>query len=174
MRLWWAFGLLVLIAVLVAAAATARLFVWPETTGASRADAVVVFGASAEERLAKGIQLVDEGVAPVLVLSAPDSETALCSGRGRVRVICFEPDPFNTRGEAQTVGRLATREGWETLVLVTSTYHITRARLLLDRCFAGHVDVVAAKPSESLEQEIGNIFHEWGGLGDALTIARDC
>jgi uncharacterized SAM-binding protein YcdF (DUF218 family) len=173
MRLRWAFGLLLLIAVLAAAAATARLFVWPETSGVSRADAVVVFGAAVDERLMKGVELVDEGVAPVLVLSAPE-EPALCSDRGRVRVICFEPDPFNTRGEAQAIGRLATEEGWDSLVLVTSTYHVTRARLLLDRCFGGRLEVVAAKPSEGLGEKIGNILHEWGGLGDALTVARGC
>jgi uncharacterized SAM-binding protein YcdF (DUF218 family) len=157
----------------VAVAATARLFVWPETTHTSNVDAVVVFGAAVDERLAKGLQLVDGGLAPVLVLSAPDG-TEFCTHRPNVRVICFEPDPFTTRGEARAVGRLARARAWKRVALVTSTYHATRARLLLDRCYAGEIDVVAAEPREGFRTRIAKILHEWGGLAYAVAAARGC
>ena len=44
------------------------------------------------------------------------------------------------------MGALAEKEGWKSVVLVTSTYHATRAGMLLRRCHDGDVDVVAAKP----------------------------
>ncbi len=70
------------------------------------------------------------------------------------------------------VAALAEKRGWRSLALVTSTYHVTRARLLLDRCFEGRVDVVDAKPSDRLP--VRSIVHEWGGLAYALSVARGC
>jgi uncharacterized SAM-binding protein YcdF (DUF218 family) len=162
------------------AAATARLFIWPETTGTSRTDAVVVFGANIKERLARGRMLADDRVAPTLVLSALPPDSELCPAgartfrRGRVHGICVTPRPYTTRGEAQTVSRLAERRGWRDVTLVTSTYHVTRARLLFGRCFAGRIQTVAATPQKDLVGHAEEILHEWGGLAYSVLIARGC
>ena len=61
-----------------------------------------------------------------------------------VKLICFAPDPGTTRGEAETLGRLAKQFRWTSVVLVATSFQDTRARMLVRRCFAGSTYVVAA------------------------------
>lgn len=156
------------------AALTAYLFLWPPSDQVVPADAVVVFGArSRPERLAAGLRLMRRHIAPVLVLgTAPRSR--LCHGGAAFEVVCFIPKPFSTRGEARFVGRLAARRHWNSLDLVTSRWHTTRAGLLLRRCFNGKVHVLGAKPTDDLPQLAEDVAHEWGGVIYALTWARGC
>jgi uncharacterized SAM-binding protein YcdF (DUF218 family) len=145
--------LLALLGVLLAAwlVLCAVLFVWPpaETGAPAHADAVVVLS-GAENRLPKAEQLIREGVAPVLAISSvlhtPHWRAArrLCRlGRyRRARVLCFEAKPYSTRGEAETMTRIADRHRWNSLVVVSSTFHLTRAQLLFQRCYAGKLSLV--------------------------------
>jgi uncharacterized SAM-binding protein YcdF (DUF218 family) len=164
----------VAVAVLLVVALVAlnlRLFVFPASSTPTHADAVVVLAGGDGERLDHGLDLVRKGVADTLVLSTgPDS---LCNGHESFDVICFLPDPADTRGEAQAVGRIAREHDWHRLVLVTSDYHVTRAHLLLDRCFAGTVDVSPAKSGKGPIFLLVAIGHEWGGLVEA-TLHRSC
>jgi len=139
-----------------------RLFVFPAASTPAHADAVVVLAGGDGERLDKGLALVRDGLAPNLVVSTPPDR--LCTNHYEFEVYCFLPDPDDTRGEAEAVGRIATREGWHTLVLVTSEYHATRARLLLQRCFDGTVDVSTAHSGKNPISLLWAIGHEWGGL----------
>jgi len=128
--------------------AVALLFVWPRAaqTPPSHADVVVVLSGGGNGRLDPALKLVGRGVAPVLAISSAFRDPkwkkahALCRRRNRqtrFRVLCFEASPYSTRGEAETVARLAGRYGWHRIVVVTSTYHVTRARMLFRRCFHG-------------------------------------
>lgn len=56
------------IAIVFGGLLTARLFVWPWTPPVTRADAVIVLAGDHGDRLAKTLELVRSGVAPVLVL----------------------------------------------------------------------------------------------------------
>ncbi len=110
-QLWLAI-LLLLVAALVAA--TARWIVWPKTDAApAHADAVVVLGGGGSERLDEGLKLVDNGVSQVLVISdgnRPGWQRAneLCTkGDPGFAVVCFEPKPHRTQGEAEGVAELA-------------------------------------------------------------------
>jgi len=148
-----------------------RLFVFPASSTPAHADAVVVLAGGKGERLDKGLELVRNGVAPNLVVS--NGSGPLCSNRYSFSVTCFRPDPDDTRGEAEAVGRIAAQQGWDHLVLVTSDYHVTRARLLLGRCFSGTLDVTAARSSRAPLPLLWAIGHEWGGLLESA-IHRDC
>jgi len=139
-----------------------RLFVFPGSSTPEHADAVVVLAGGAGERLDRGLELVREGVASNLVVSTGPDE--LCATQHEFAVYCFLPNPDDTRGEAEAVGRIAAREGWQHLVLVTSDYHATRARILVGRCFRGTVDVSAAHSSRAPFPLLWAIVHEWGGL----------
>jgi uncharacterized SAM-binding protein YcdF (DUF218 family) len=163
---------LVAVALMVAAVvANLALFVWPSTGALGHADAVVVLAGGDGERLDRGLELVRAGVAPTLVASTgPDR---LCGSSQPFEVVCFIPSPETTRGEAEAIGRLADARGWKRIVLVTSNYHVTRARLLLDRCYSGTVEVAPAEPDQGPVAWIGAIVHEWGGLTDAL-VHRGC
>jgi uncharacterized SAM-binding protein YcdF (DUF218 family) len=148
-----------------------RLFVFPASSTPAHADAVVVLAGGDGERLDKGLELVRGGLAPNLVVSTgPDR---LCTNHYEFEVYCFLPDPDDTRGEAEAIGRIAAQEGWHRLVLVTSEYHATRARLLLERCFGGTVDVSTAHSGNGPISLLWAIGHEWGGLVEAA-LHRSC
>jgi uncharacterized SAM-binding protein YcdF (DUF218 family) len=139
--------------VLAWAIAAAVLFLWPPQHVPQHADAVVVLSGARDPRLAGGLALVRRGVAPVLVLSDGwglgwVEANRLCAGRrAPAHVICFHPQPYSTRGEARGFTRLAAAHGWHSVVVVTSRYHIARARILFERCFKGTVYTEGARQS---------------------------
>jgi len=159
-------------------AATVRLLFLPAEGAPPHADAVVVLSGS-KRRLAKGIELVQAGVAPWLVLSAgldprqPQARRLCLAGQGRgFRVLCFWPRPDSTQGEARGVERLARRYGWRSIVLVTSRFHITRARMLFRRCLNARVEAVGVSyPWTSIPFAVAG---EWAKLLYALILARRC
>ena len=119
---------------------TAVVLVWPARGMPSRVNAIIML-AGTGDRLATAVSLAREHRAPVLVVS-----------RGRqgyggpcppttpgVKTICFDPDPGDTRGEAEFAGKLARHYGWRSVVLVTTPEQATRARIMMGRCFSGSI-----------------------------------
>jgi uncharacterized SAM-binding protein YcdF (DUF218 family) len=141
---------------------------------ADRTDAVAVF-AGGTKRLEVGLQLVEEGRAPVLLLNSTDSlamDLRWCDeGVVAVEVICVTPSDDSTRGEARSFASLAKERGWTRLVGVTDDYHTHRARLWLNRCFPGEVIMAAydwATPSSA------TTAREFLAFGHASFIDRSC
>jgi uncharacterized SAM-binding protein YcdF (DUF218 family) len=175
--------ILLVLAVLVAAwlVACAFLFVWPHTDPPpAHADVVVVLSGGLDRRLDPALALVRRGVAPVLAISSPfrgkwPKAQALCTGRVKpagFRVLCFQPNPFSTQGEARAVARLARAHGWSRVVVVTSTFHVTRARMLFRRCYPGRLWMVgSSSPWWQLPEEWAS---ETGKLVVQLTVQRGC
>ena len=166
-------------AVLVAAwlVAACALFVWPHDDEpiAGTADAVVSLSGSAA-RLPVAEQLVQDRVAPVLVVSyEPELEDEraerLCE-RPRDGVVCFEADPSSTRGEARAIERLARRRGWDDVVVVTSDFHVFRARLILERCYDGRLRFADAPSSRFWLP--WQLVKETAKLTLAVTTRRGC
>ena len=156
---------------------SAVLFVWPEQDSPTRASAVVVLAGSKKSRLSKALGLIRRGVAPVLVISDGWDPTwpqanRLCAGHAPYRVLCFHASPYSTQGEAETVARMARARRWRSLVVVTSMYHVRRAKLLFERCFPGRVQAVGAH--FGLSQLPSLLPSEWAKLVYALTVTRDC
>jgi uncharacterized SAM-binding protein YcdF (DUF218 family) len=167
-----------LVAAVTLGAVTARWFVWPASAEPARADAIVVFAGGRGERLRTAVRLVEQGVATTLVISNgrdPGWRDAnrLCAGWPGVTVLCPTPRPGTTEGEARMVAALAEQSRWRSVVLVTSTYHLRRASLLLRRCYPGQVEPVAARPSPS-PVLITRVAHEWAGLLAALVFRQGC
>jgi uncharacterized SAM-binding protein YcdF (DUF218 family) len=163
-----------LVALLVSSAV---LFVWPASDTPTHAGAVVVLAGAKKARLDGALALMRRHVAPVLVISDGWDPTwpqanALCRGGAPFRVYCFHASPYSTRGEAETVARLAALHRWRSLVVVTSRYHIRRAKLLFERCFRGRVQTVGA--SFGIANLPGVLPSEWAKLIYALTVAREC
>jgi uncharacterized SAM-binding protein YcdF (DUF218 family) len=156
-------------------------FTWSPwaSAGPTSADVVVVLS-GAHDRLPRALALVDRGVAPVLAISSishsPRWRAAkrLCAAR-RYRsaaVVCFEARPYSTRGEAETVARLAARRHWRRVVVVTSNFHITRARMLFRRCYHGSLWMVPA--STPWWQLPADWADETAKLTYQLTAQRSC
>ena len=170
--------LLLVVLVVVAAwlAVAVRFVLVPEQDSARHADAVVVL-AGDDLRLGKALELMTRRVAPTLVISdglAPGWHRAnrLCRGRAAFRVVCFRASPYSTRGEAEAVARMAAARGWRSVVVVTSTYHVTRARLLFRRCVDGRVSVTGSTYQRSLIPL--EVVLEPVKLLYALVVARGC
>lgn len=112
-----------------------RILRWPcNRPHGSRADLIAVFRGS-NDRIAKGYELANAGVAPGLMISpASPSERAIFDRRYR-RTAAFEHVPetraATTFQNALFVSRWMAAHHRHTVVLVTTDYHLPRAYLLL-------------------------------------------
>ena len=165
-------------AVVVGVAVTVRLFVWPAQDNPTRADAVVVLAGGRGERIALGMRLMRERVAPALVLigeqTEPEADELCRGGQPPFELVCLPRGPSSTRTEARAAARLASDRQWRSLVLVTSSYHVTRSRMIHDRCFPGDLDVVGAKAPLGFGSLVPLVAKEWAALVHAATVDRDC
>lgn len=175
--------LLRVLGVLVAAwlAFSLVFFVWAPWAGSppAHADAVVVLSGG-RDRLPPAMKLIREGVSNVLAISSVDRTNpwklghALCDA-GRydgARVLCFAAKPYSTRGEAETFSRIAQAHHWTSIVVVTSRFHTTRARLLFRRCFHGRLSMVGTP--RTWWKLPGEWLSETAKLAYQLTVQRGC
>lgn len=163
-------------AVVIALAAMGRLFVWPAVDTVDHVDAIVVLGGGEHVRLQTGLDLFAEGAGDVLVLSAGTAEEATTHGLDcdDSTVVCVDPTPVTTAGEARTISELAAYRGWASLAVVTSTYHLSRARALFGQCFDGRLAMVEAPVSRDRMGLARDAVREVPALIAGLTFARAC
>ncbi len=147
-----------------------NLFYYPQTASEpGRADAVVVLAGAAPERLPVGRELISAGSAPILVLSTTETPgnavtDTVCRYFTNPGVRCFSPSPLTTRGEARAIARLAADNGWDEIIVVTSTYHLVRAEANITQCSNARVRMVASDPDLSPGQWLGRFVEETGGV----------
>ena len=172
-RRWRAIVAAILSVIVVLCAISAYLFVFPTMGMPARVDAIVML-AGPGDRLAVATRLAREHRAPVLVVSLGwQGYGGPCApAMPGVKVICFDPNPGNTRGEAEFAGQLAKRYGWRSVVLVTTPTQDTRARLIVNRCFSGSIYVVTT--SLSWGDWPYQVTYGWGALLKALVLQRAC
>lgn len=155
--------------------ATARLFVWPQQGMPPRVDAIVMLNGPGD-RLDTALRLAWAHRAPMIAISRGSpywGQGSVCAPRiPGVKVICFDPRPATTRGEAEFAGLLAKRYRWHSVVLVATTPQDTRARLRLGRCFTGRIYMVDAPLAPG--EWPGAIAYEWGATIKALLFQRSC
>lgn len=155
------------------------VIVRPATDAPAPVDAILVLGPpSVDHRATDALAMAAAGQAHTVVISVPTD-----SG-WRIRracelpvpeytVICFKPDPSTTRGEAEQIRRLADEHGWRSLMVITSTYHVTRARLIVQRCFSGRLLMVAASGRPSPGNYAFQYLYQTGGFVKAF-LHRAC
>lgn len=163
---------------LLGASVLVRGFVRPPADAPVASDAVVVLSGSSV-RLSHALELMEQDLAPTLVLSNGDlsalaRERGLCTRPQPFDVICFRPSRQSTAGEARTIAGLAADRGWQTVTVVTSTYHVTRARQYIRQCYDGELAVVAAGVGERLGAHLRHLAREPLGVLAAATINRAC
>jgi hypothetical protein len=165
-------GLIVLLVLF--AAITARVFVWPALPPLpAHADAIVeLAGASDEGRDALALKLGREHRAPYMAESTAGTGN-WCSTRLRgEQTQCFRPDPNTTQGEARWIGEQAKEHNWKSVILVTTPDQAYRAKLRVGRCFPGQVYVATSDlPWTSWFKQIP---YQWGATVKALTWQRSC
>lgn len=170
-----------LLAILVAAwiGASLYLFVWQPTDAPVRANAVVVLSGGGNLRLDPALALMRKHVAPLLVISGagldPRYKKAryLCAHHpSGFRILCFDPKPYSTRGEAHEIAKLARTRGWTQVDVVTSRYHVFRARMIIRRCYHRGLAMIGAH--YKLTHLVPEILTEWVKLVYQTTIQRGC
>ena len=152
-------------------AAGARLFVRPRVDAPAFADAVVALDGDRPRRVRRAVELASAGWAPTLVVvrceaSAPE----LLHGPVPFEMLSFVPRPSTTRGEARAVAALAHARAWTRVIVVTSTYHVTRTRIIFRRALPCEVCVVAAGYSPGRLPK--DVLSEWAKLVLALVVRR--
>jgi hypothetical protein len=149
--------------------ASLPLFVFPARDLPSHADAIVVLSGDTR-RLTLGRKLAVAGYASTLLVSTP---SGICPPPiPRVRVLCFQPHPVTTQGEARYTAMAARKYGWKKLIVVSSTNQTTRARIRFKRCTDLEIRYVpAGVPVRQLPYRIA---YEWGALAKALIFQRGC
>jgi len=132
--------------VLAWAAAAVVLFVWaPFADESPTTDAIVVLAGS-RTRLPVALDLLHRGGADTLAVSRDPRDAArvrLCRSPPN-HVVCFSAHPYSTRGEARETARLARQRGWRSLAIVSSRFHLFRARLIFSRCTDVRLELVPA------------------------------
>jgi uncharacterized SAM-binding protein YcdF (DUF218 family) len=139
----------------------------------SPVDAVIVLGGSSEERLPVAQRVAADEGTPVLVVSWTDtpgnvSADALCQETSfpSSSLVCFRPAGLDTRGEAEVIGKLVKANGWTSIAVVTSSYHVTRSQTLIQQCTDATVNMVASNPKLDSMDWLRRFVIETGGLID--------
>lgn len=136
-----------LTALLLWAIAGLFLYVVPATDAPRHADVLFVL-APPNDRMRYAEQLMDQGYADTLAISAPLDEngsldSSLCNEKRAYRIVCFYPDPVTTQGEARALQSLSREYGWRSANVLTVQFHAARARVILQRCYKGDLSMIA-------------------------------
>jgi uncharacterized SAM-binding protein YcdF (DUF218 family) len=161
------------VVVLAVAAIDVRLFVVPRSDKPAKSDAFVVLGGDTFTiRLKAGLKLAREYPDSTLVVSTPGRTPCPRALVPRSRLICFDPDPSTTQGEAREAARLALVHGWTSMTVVTTADQVWRARLRFSRCWDGDLRVVQAPTSVWIR--IREVPYEMGATVKAEVFQRTC
>lgn len=151
----------------------------PTVNRPARADAILVLGPpDVDGRVTEAFALARQHYARTVVVSVESdaqlrAKSACRDDNPDYQVICFQPSPRTTQGEAEEIGRLAAQRHWRSIIVVTSKYHISRARLIVDRCVSGRVLMVAAPGRPSLTTWAYQFLYQTGAYVKAF-IKRAC
>jgi hypothetical protein len=152
-----------------------RLFIWPDQGMPAQVSAIVMLDGPGG-RLTTALDLAYQHRAPFLVVSRGSPTYGHGSDCApvisHVKVICFDPSPSTTKGEAEFAGRLAKKYHWHSVALVTITPQDSRGRLRVERCFTGPVYVVTAHLSWLAWPY--EIAYEWAATVKAYIFQRSC
>jgi hypothetical protein len=90
-------------------------------------------------------------------------------------VSCLHPHPVNTYGEAIGVADLIEVHGWDRVTVVTSPHHVTRSRLLFERCVDVPVRVVASdQPARAPLVRVRLAIRELASAAASFVVQRGC
>jgi len=151
----------------------------PTVNKPTKVDAILVLGPpDVDGRVAKALDLARQRYAGTVVISTESDKqrqlkSACRNDNPAFQVICFQPSPATTRGEAEEIGRLAKAHHWTSIMVVTSIYHVSRARLIVERCLPTRVEMVAAPGKPSVGEWAYQFLYQTGGFVKAL-VHRAC
>jgi uncharacterized SAM-binding protein YcdF (DUF218 family) len=146
----------------------------PPTANDPSGDAVVVHAGGRGERLRRALELMETGAAPTLVIMGGSADhwpeaQRLCGQTSPFEVLCPDPVPGTTLGEAKALSELVSTRGWTSVIATTSDYHLRRAHFLDRKCNPDlMVHGVAARSELPMLLWLGRIGREMIALVEAL------
>ncbi len=150
------------------------LLTHPSVDRPTKADAIVVLGQPDPTAVALAERLITQGISSELLLSVPFGNVPACyKAPPGVHVECLVPDPKTTQGDAELIRTVAIQRHWNNIVVITWTAHIARSRLLVNRCFSGHVQMVDYDATFGIAQWLREYVHQTGGYIKAM-FDRSC
>lgn len=163
-------------------AVTTRTVMFPREDPPVPADAIVVLGGLGSAAVvSKALDLAKAGYSERILISdafGGDTRPANLCARPvpvpgtTIEVQCFDPQPTTTRGEAEAIAAFATARGWSRVIVVTSSYHVSRARVQINRCYAGALAVIGARqPMDPLKWSYQFVYQSAGFVKAAVTPA---
>ena len=182
-RLVWRLGWRTVLATGLTFGMTCLYVVWPRCQPTGPADAIVVLGSavwpnaqpspSLSRRIARGIELWQAGLAPILAPSGgvgyyPPAEAQVMARVAREAgvpdtALVLDAEATSTSESAEKVRALAQLHGWKRIILVSEPYHLRRA----SRLFREQGLEVQAACSPWSDQRWSNAYQtlrEAGGL----------
>jgi uncharacterized SAM-binding protein YcdF (DUF218 family) len=134
------------------------------------ADAIVLLAGDLLHRIPKTVELYELGLAPFIVITSSANDRAYGSMTARElreelikrnvpsEVIVWEESASNTRAEAESTLRIAQKNGWQRLLLVTTEYHqcrvlLTWLKAISDMENAVHITIVPVIPFPTFRNE---------------------
>ena len=175
-RRWRVIPLAVGVSVVVLVALTGKLFIWPAPgSSPAHADAVLVLPGGRGDRLRRALDLMDRGVAPLLILpggAEPGWAAAkpLCGRLEPYRVICAGKLIDSVRAQA----RWAREQHLGLVLVVTSRYNMTRARLDLHRCLGQGFAMSSSSSKDPATTKVRRVADEWISFIQDGLLHRSC
>lgn len=154
--------------------------VHPVTNRLARADAIVVLGGpDVDGRVGYAFTLAQQGYARTVAVSVESEQQRQAKSACRnelpgLTVLCFQASPSTTQGEARQIRRYAAQYGWKKLIVITSSYHVSRARMIVRRCFAGTLIVSSPAVHHSFARMAYEYLYQTAGYVKAFLITRGC
>ena len=146
----------------------------PRVDEVGEVDAVVVLGGGGGERVELGERLAREHGVPMVVYAEGIARARASGLRCEHDLTCVWPTPSRTDGEARTTREIAGEQGWDRVVVATSTFHVNRARTLFRHCLGDRVDVVGTRAHGDLLTQVRRFARELLAHGAAVTVRRGC
>lgn len=122
------------------------VFANPAVDARQQVDAIYLLGPIQHQDDAAVALTRELGVPVLLMTAAVDQVTGAryavehCGeSTSTYRVECVLPDPYTTRGEARLLGDQVRQHGWKRVAVISTKGHLTRTRLLMDRCVPAEV-----------------------------------
>lgn len=140
-------------------------------------DAVYVLG-PALDKMEVARSAVNASDARTMVITVPADDDLLqqqlgCGGAQDYEILCVTPDPVTTQGESATLAELVRERGWTKVAVVTYTSHISRSRMLMERCVPAQVVMWERPDPTSRRLRMYRFAYETGAWAKAQ-VFRGC
>lgn len=156
-----------------------RFIVHPRIDPVEHVDAMYVIG-PIDTRWPEALARGDEGVATEflatqnLIDGGPEIFPPNCDEqRAGYVVTCVIPDLYTTRGEARLLAEAVREHGWTHVAVFTSTPHVARTRMLMERCVPAQVSVWDYPRERSVTEWAGQFVYQSAAWVKAQVI-RSC